>query len=149
MWDTHSLGSPADVTVKMASVLEVGLTRDISRYRAKLGGKSTAGRGWHPVGDKAKYFPCREQEHQVLVTFDLVFHPPWPRPFFDIVSQPSSLFMVMAKVKIVTSLTAKHLRKCNGLPWKCQDLSGESPVCGSRVQHRFHLDTYREPVVAL
>lgn len=149
MWDTHSLGSPADVTVKMAFVLEVGLTRDISRYRAKLGGKSTAGRGWHPMGDKAKYFPCREQEQQVLVTFDLVFHQPWPRPFFDIVSQLSSLFMVMAKVKIVTSLTAKHLRKCNGLPWKCQYLSGESPVCGSRVRHRFHLDTYREPVVAL
>lgn len=122
MWDTHSLESPADVTVKMAFVLEVGLTRDISRYRAKLGGKSAAGRGWHPTGDKAKCFPRREQEHWVLVTFDLIFHQPWPRPFFDIVSQPF-LFMVMAKVKIVTSLTAKHLRKCNGLPWKCQYLS--------------------------
>lgn len=149
MWDTHSLGSPADVTVKMAFVLEVGLTRDISHYRAKLGGKSAVGRGWHPVEDKVMCFPCREQKLQVLVTFDLVFHQPWPRPFFDIVFQPSSLFMVMAKVKIVTSLTAKHLRKCNGLPWNCQYLSGESPVCGSRVRHRFHLDTYREPVVAL
>lgn len=133
----------------MAFVLEVGLTRDISRYRAKLGGKSAAGHGWHPMGDKAKCFPCMEQEHQVLVTFDLIFHQPWPRPFFDIVSQPSSLFMVMAKVKIVTSFTAKHLRRCNGLPWKRQYLSGESPVYGSRVQHRFRLDTYREPVVAL
>lgn len=83
------------------------------------------------------------------MTFDLVFHQPWPRPIFDIVSQPSSLFMVMTKVKIATSLTAKHLRKYNWLPWKCQDLSGESPAYGFRVRHRFHLDTYREPVVAL
>lgn len=50
MWDTHSPESPADVTVKMAFVLEVGLTRDVSHYRAKLGGKSAAGRGWHPNG---------------------------------------------------------------------------------------------------
>lgn len=41
-----SLENPADVTVKMAFVLEVELARDISSYGAKMEEKRAADRPW-------------------------------------------------------------------------------------------------------
>lgn len=47
-----------------------------------------AGTKW---GHEAKCLPFRDQGRQLLVTSDLVFHPPWPRSSFDTVSQPASV----------------------------------------------------------
>lgn len=91
-------------------------------------------------GDEAKCLPFRDQEHQLLVTSGLVFHPPWPRSSFDTLSNLPLFLVGRVKVKNSNSAHSEAFREVRG----CHGSVGThlvlyQPVCQSCAQHRFCL----------